>query len=198
MLLNHSVPAPDLLAFLAAHRLPDLPADPEYLIALSAGAEWRADIRQNGERVLVAVLIDTCANQSDAGEFLVLATRDNPVANGPFLAALAALEAQAVKGPRSVIEIGLTQPIMAQRAMLVARGYAVAYALHNMNQPCPAQADPVILREGWSWAEITDANRRDLFDLLHDAFAGIPARISRSGTASKDASPPPTGSRPCC
>ena len=89
---------PDLLAFIAQHQLPGLPGDPKFLINLCGGEDCIADIWQEDERVAVALLIDTCANYSDAGEMLFLAAHANPIMENVFLTALDVLEKQAEKG----------------------------------------------------------------------------------------------------
>jgi ribosomal protein S18 acetylase RimI-like enzyme len=165
---------PALAAFIAQHLLPGLPADPAFLINLSGGENCIADIWKDGQRVAVALLIDTCANYSDSGEILFLAARTNPVPEDIFLCALTALEAQAAKGPRRNIEINLKEPVLIHRALLAQRGYALDYTLHEMQiETVPAQS-PADLAANMRWVGVDDTNKRAHFDLICESFADIP------------------------
>lgn len=184
---------PSLVAFAAAHPVPDLPATPERLLrSLVLGPRSIIDLWQDGERVLVAAVVDNCANALNVAELVVVGARGNAPSAGQVAVLLDEAERVVAAGPRRGLEIALS-PVFAPHADgLGARGYAQAYEVCSMSAALDGRTDAAHA----GWHDLDTAAIDAAHALLLAAFADVPgtgtptlAEFRRSAAAS------PAGSR---
>ncbi len=162
----------DLLAFIARHRLADLPAPPDILLGLALDARSILDLHDAAGRALVAVLTDACDNADNAVDLAVLACREPAIAPALMAALLGEAEQEARRGPRRSLELALDPAIQPHESLLRARGFHQRYAMVTMEQRGPGlAAEP---DAGWSWADLSPERCNDAQRLIRAAFTGLP------------------------
>lgn len=125
----------DLQPFLARHARTGLGAAPAFLLGLSLRSDGVFDLHDDAGRALVAVLIDACDNSGDAAELVLLASCDE----APDEDLLAMLLDEALRGPRSHLEIPLDGALRPHQALLAARGFVRRFDLITMERQGPWQ-----------------------------------------------------------
>lgn len=182
-----------LLSFAADHPVPDLPAGPERLLGtMVSGPGSIIDLGDADGRILVAALVDTCTNATDAAELLLVGARAGAPDVAQFTLLLDEAERSAAAGPRSSLEIALTPMVAPHAALLRRRGYAHAYDLCRMSVSLDgftAATDP-------EWRDLDPSSVDAAHGLLLAAFAEVPG----TGTPAlaefrRNAASSPAGSR---
>lgn len=162
---------PELLAFAAAHPVPDLPAGPERLLgSLVSGPGSIIDLGDAGGRILAAALIDTCANATDAAELLLVGACAGAPDETQVALLLDEAEHCAAQGPRSALEIPLTPALAPHQALLRRRGYDNAYELIRMS----VAVDGSDLPADTDWCDLDAGSADAAHALVLAAFAEVP------------------------
>lgn len=162
---------PTLLAFAADHPLPDLPTGAERLLGpLAGGPGSIIDLQDEGGRILVATLVDTCANAEDAAELVLVGARAGAPDARAFALLLDEAERSAAAGPRNSLEIALIPAIAPHEALLRRRGYADSYELCRML----ASLDGVAGATDAEWRDVDPSTVDAAHELLLAAFAEVP------------------------
>lgn len=143
------------------------------LADIIAGPEAVRDLWRDGQRVGVAVCIDTCQTAGNAAELSVFCSDDEVVA-----ALLAWGEARAATAGRDQIDVPDWPGTALPQAVLEDRGYRVGHVMYDMKRstdaaPAPAPRSP--LPEGWRWTRCGPDTIRAYHETARRAFAGVPS-----------------------
>jgi ribosomal protein S18 acetylase RimI-like enzyme len=139
-----------------------------------AGPEAVLDLWRGGERVGVAVSIDTCETQGDAAELNLFC----PGAEPPVLDALLDWgEERAREVGRAHVDIPERPGTALAPGWLERRGYRVGYVMFDMHRPVAAGVprEPATpLPPGWRWTEADTARTAAFHETVRLAFAELP------------------------
>jgi ribosomal protein S18 acetylase RimI-like enzyme len=139
-----------------------------------AGPEAVLDLWRGGERVGVAVSIDTCDTQGDAASLNLFC----PGAEPRILDALLDWgEERARAAGRAHVDIPARPGTALAPGWLERRGYRVGYVMFDMHRPVAAGAwrqPRAALPPDWRWAEADAARAAAFHETVRLAFAEVP------------------------
>lgn len=173
---HHPDDLADLLAFIHAHPAADLDDTllRELLTRLPRSTAHVLDLHLGADRLLVATVVDTLANASDAALLALLALRDHPATAQALTLALTHAEQLAGHGPRRRLEIALPSRLRTYAPQLEQRGYTVAFRQYHMLRPTADLAPAPALPAAFRWIDATPDDIPAYHALVARAFAGIP------------------------
>jgi ribosomal protein S18 acetylase RimI-like enzyme len=156
-------------AFVAAHALPGLPADPLWILAHLVADRSRVIVAGAGRPLAVAALVEAGATASGAAELLLLAAAPGQ----PDIAASLALVAAAERlVAAAALEVPLVGGMAGAEPALLGRGYAPLFATFAMSADPPFGAPVLPPPAGMAWCDLT-AERVEAYDAaVRDAFSG--------------------------
>jgi ribosomal protein S18 acetylase RimI-like enzyme len=145
------------------------------LTGLPSGPEYVVDIRLQGERALVAVVIDTLTSAADTGLIIVFGLRQGPHSERVLDFSLDAAETIVQAGSASLIEVQLPKPIEHHAPVLQARGYKLASREYRMVRPHAGPVTPLPqLASQWRFIDADLAHVPEYHALVTRAFTGLP------------------------
>ncbi|MFO1059451.1 MAG: GNAT family N-acetyltransferase [Dongiaceae bacterium] len=167
-----AIPWAALEAFVAAHALPRLPAEPRWILNELVAAPGKVVTAAAAGRLqAVAVVVDAGQSDSGAAELLLLAALPGQP-DPPAAVALAAAAAELTAAP--ALELALVPRLAAAEPALRAQGFAPAYATFEMLLEPATAAPPLPPPAGMGWSDL-DARSVEAYDAaVRDAFAGSP------------------------
>jgi ribosomal protein S18 acetylase RimI-like enzyme len=125
-----------------------------------------------GTRQLVAVVLDTLDNSSEAAELVILG-RD-PAASPDLVArAISAAEDLTRRGPRRKLLLAFPTPLRDLAELARAHGFAPAFVLYDMEADLPVTPPPDA-RSGARWRPIDEDTVAAYAAVSRRAFAGLP------------------------
>jgi ribosomal protein S18 acetylase RimI-like enzyme len=165
----------ELAHFFAARTGGFLPEDWGRLILTKviSGPEAVLDLQRDGERLGVAVVIDTCETAGNAAELAVFpAARDPAVLNE----LLDWGEAHVARGPRDLVDVPAWPGDDPPEDLMFERGYQIGYFRGEMVRP-EAAGDPparAALPPGWWWCEPAERLVHAYYEVRSAAFEAVP------------------------
>lgn len=139
-----------------------------------SGPERVCDLWRDGERVAVAVLVDTCSTQGNAAELSIFA----PTGEHDVLAALLDWAEQiCAHGVRDNLDVPAWPGGGVDGPWLTAHGFAVGYLMHDLVRSAGAAAPPsprAPLPAGWAWRPLGEDLIASYHETVCAAFAELP------------------------
>ena len=174
----HPEAVDDLLRFIHAHPVGDLDSNllRELLTGLPRSPGHVLDVHHGDERLLVATLLDTLVNASNAAvlEILGLRVPRAPETDDILPWLLAHAEQQARQGPRPILEIALPPALHRHAPVLARRGYHVAFTQYHMHRATADHGPAAPLADDLHFRDATLADVPAYHALLARAFTGVP------------------------
>jgi ribosomal protein S18 acetylase RimI-like enzyme len=138
-----------------------------------SGPEALYDLQRDGERLGVALVIDTCETAGNAAALSIFPAKRDPAI---YRELLDWGEAAIAQGPRDLVDLTAWPGVEPPEQMMAERGYRVAYAFYDMVRPEAAGPPPEAqkLPAGWAWREPTQELLPAYYETRAAAFEDIP------------------------
>jgi ribosomal protein S18 acetylase RimI-like enzyme len=143
------------------------------LTRVVSGPEALYDLQRDGERLGVALVIDTCETAGNAAALSIFPAKRDPAI---YRELLDWGEEAIAKGCRDLVDLTAWPGVEPPEQVMQERGYRVGYAFYDMVRPETAGPPPEAkdLPAGWTWREPNE----DLLPAYHEtraaAFEDIP------------------------
>ncbi len=162
-------------AFCANHPVAHVPpGDVPYLLSLAEGPEGVLELSDEEGRRVLAVLLESCANASDAAELVLLGHRSGAATEAWAEAALAWGLAKARHGPRANLHVSGPEQGFFSKELLLRTGFTEAFWIHDMERPPAPPPELPELPPGLRMADLEPEWIPSLHETTVRAFATVP------------------------